>query len=153
MRCFGERERMVIFSTIGGTTRKVAQRVAGRIGDDVLLDAGEALSSPVLRGVAHVLLFSPTYGDEELEESFERLLLHYDWESLKGAGFAFCELGIYTGYENFGHGLDQMVCRTLVDHGLHQLAPSLSIDAVPITDWMMVDAWSDLILSHPVIRS
>ena len=142
---------MVIFSSVGGTTRKVAQRVAGRVGDELLLSAREAMSLPLSRRVERVLLFCPTYGDEELEENFEDLLLRYDWAALEGEGFAFCELGIYTGYENFGHGLERIVCRTLIDHGLHQLVPSLSVDAVPITDWVMVDAWSDLILSRQTV--
>lgn len=135
---------MVIFSTIGGTTRKVAQRVAERVGDDLILDAPAAMLLPC-RDVRHVLLFCPTYGDEEAEDEFETLLLDNDWTALGGAGFAFCELGIYTGYEDFGHGLADMVREILVRNGLHELVPPLSVDAVPITDWEMVDAWADLI--------
>lgn len=136
---------MVIFSTIGGTTRKVARRVAARIGDEVIVDARTAMTLPASRDTRHVLLFCPAYGDAEAEDDFEALLLDYDWAALEGAAFAFCELGIYTGYEDFGHGLAELVRQILVRHGLHEFAPPLSIDAVPITDWDMVDAWGDLI--------
>lgn len=140
---------MVIFSTIGGTTRKVAQRVAERIGDGMIVDAHAAMMLPPSGDVRHVLLFCPTYGDEEAEDEFESLLLDYDWAALGGGvGFAFCELGIYTGYEDFGHGLAELVCQILVRHGLHELVPPLSVDAVPVADWELVDAWADLIGSR-----
>lgn len=136
---------MVIFSTIGGTTRKVARRVAARIGDELIVDARTALALLISRDTRHVLLFCPAYGDSETEDDFEALLLGYDWAAFEGAAFAFCELGIYTGYEDFGHGLADLARQILVRNGLRELAPPLSIDAVPITDWDMVDAWSDLI--------
>lgn len=136
---------MVIFSTVGGTTRKVAQRVARQIGDDLILDARTAMALQPCCGTRYVVLFCPTYGDEEAEDEFESLLLDYNWAALSGAAFAFCELGIYTGYEDFGHGLEDKVRMLLAKHGLHELVPTLSVDAVPITDWGMVDAWADLI--------
>lgn len=136
---------MVIFSTIGGTTRKVAQRVAERIGDGMIVDARAAMTLPPDSDVRHVLLFCPTYGDEEAEDDFETLLLDYDWQALEGMAFAFCELGIYTGYEHFGHGLAGLVRQILVRHGLRELVPPLSVDAVPVADWELVDAWADLI--------
>lgn len=148
MRWYGGRNQVVIFSTIGGTTRKVARRVAERLGDDVILDANAAMTAPLPSGALHLLLFCPTYGDAEFEDGFEALLFGYDWTRFKGAGFAFCELGIYTGYEDFGHGLARTVRETLQRSGLVELAPPLSIDAVPITDWGMVDAWADLIASR-----
>lgn len=139
---------MIIFSTIGGTTRKVARRVANRIGDGVIVDARTAMAMPASNDTRHVLLFCPAYGDAETEDDFEALLLGYDWAALEGAAFSFCELGIYTGYEDFGHGLAELVRKILVQHGLRELVPPLSIDAVPITDWNMVDAWSDLLVSR-----
>lgn len=136
---------MVIFSTIGGTTRKVAQRVADRLGDDLVFDARAAMAEPAPADTRHVILFCPTYGDEEAADDFEVLMLDYDWERLGGAAFAFCELGIYTGYENFGHGLAEMVRGILASNGLREIAPSLAVDAVPITDWDLVDRWADLV--------
>lgn len=139
---------MVIFSTIGGTTRKVAQRVATRIGDGTVVDARSAFDHAPGKGERCLLLFCPTYGDGEADDDFEQLLLECDWSIFKGTPFAFGELGIYTGYEDFGHGLAPIVQRILQQHGLHELVPPLSIDAVPITDWNMVDAWADLIVAR-----
>lgn len=135
---------MVIYSTVGGTTRKVAQRVAARTGDDTVTDAATALASNA-SGHGHVLLFCPTYGDEEVEDTFERLLLEWDWKAMRGAWFSFCELGIYTGYESPGHGLIPIVYDVMTRHGLRELVAPLSLDSVPITDWDRVDAWADSI--------
>lgn len=137
---------MIIFSTIGGTTGKIAKRIAARIGNPVCLDARRALAMSPVRDEDCIVLLCPTYGDGELEDDFEALLLQWDWSALKGMSFAFCEVGIYTGYEDFGHGLAAPVRRMLAAHGLHEWVPPLSVDAVPITDWQMVDVWADMIV-------
>lgn len=137
---------MVIFSTVGGTTRKVAKRIAARIGDTVCVDAQTARATPPASDDSCVVLLCPAYGDEELEDHFESLLLEWNWSALSGNSFAFCEIGIYTGYEDFGHGLARMVRQKLHAHGLRELVPPLSVDAVPISDWAMIDAWADLLV-------
>lgn len=93
----------------------------------------------------HLILLCPSYGDEEHEEHFEDFLHSQDWRPAAGMRFAFCELGVYTGYEEFGHGLLPMVYQLLEKNGLTELVPSLALDSVPITDWSAVDAWADLI--------
>lgn len=134
---------MVIFSTVGGTTRKIAKRIAERLGDGLCLDADSARLAPPIRDARCLVLLCPTYGDGELEDCFEELLLKWDWSALQGVGYAFCELGIYTGYDDFGHGLASTVRHLLGAHGLHEQVPPLSVDAVPITDWALIDAWAD----------
>jgi len=139
---------VIIFSTVGGTSRKVAQRIAERIGDAQCVDAADVRAVPPLDDDKCVVLVCPTYGDGELEDNFEALLLNWDWPTLVGRAYAFCEIGIYTGYEDFGHGLAAMVRRVLTAHGLYERVTPLSVDAVPITDWAMIDAWADLIIDQ-----
>lgn len=136
---------LIIYATVGGTTRRVANRLAG------MLDANGVHQASIAAGVlsesrpAFIVLLCPTYGDAELEESFEDLLATFDWTVLAGTPFAFCELGIYTGYEEFGHGLAAQVRRVLLPAGLRPLAPTLSLDSVPVTDWPMLERWAQLI--------
>jgi flavodoxin len=136
---------MIVYASVGGTTRKVARRVADRLAGASLHEA--SCAAEVLWGQRprYILLMCPTYGDSELEDSFENLLFSFDWSALRGTGFAFCEVGIYTGYEEFGHGLASQVVPLLKEAGLVQLAPSLSLDSVPVTDWSLVDDWANLI--------
>lgn len=133
---------MIIYGTIGGTTRRVAKRLAAHLSGTPVLAASDAVDAIVKKSPSFVVLASPTYGDSELEPSFERMLHMVDWRRLAGVRYAFCEIGIYTGYEDFGHGLSPQVHRILRDAGLRQAAPDLSLDAVPITDWDLVDAWA-----------
>lgn len=109
------------------------------------MDARSALGMPPVRDDGCLVLLCPTYGDGELEDDFEALLLQWDWPMLQGMSFAFCEVGIYTGYEDFGHGLAAPVRQLLVAHGLREKIRPLSVDAVPITDWELIDAWADLV--------
>lgn len=134
---------MILFSSISGTTRRVARHVGARLGDKVIIDAHTALNTKPDLSASYLVLLCPTYGDEEPEDDFEKLLINYDWSTHRQKGFAFCELGVYTGYENFGHGLANLVCATLESHGLNLLLPPLAIDAMPITDWNLIDVWTD----------
>lgn len=139
---------MIVFSTHGGTTRKVAERIAARMGEQQVVDLQRSKERNLALIGRHLILLCPAYGDEEHEHQFEAFLHEQDWSAAAGMRYAFCELGIYTGYEEFGHGLLPMVCELLEKHGLTALAPSLSLDSVPITDWTAVDAWADLLCSR-----
>lgn len=110
-----------------------------------VLSAPEAIDCLSRRRVDALVLLSPTYGDSELEPGFEVMLKTLDWSRLAGVPYAFCEVGIYTGYEDFGHGLAPQVTRVLGAAGLVEAAPTLSLDAVPITDWPLLDRWADLV--------
>jgi len=136
---------MIVFASHSGTTRKVAQRIAARLDDREVVDLSRGEIARTLRPDDCLVLLCPSYGDEEHEDDFEDFLYRDDGCFVSGARFAFCELGIYTGYEEFGHGLAPTVYQALAAHGLTELVPPLSLDSVPVTDWEMVDAWADLI--------
>jgi len=94
-----------------------------------------------------LIFLCPTYGDGELEQEFERFLFATNWDAHKGKAYAFAELGLYAGYEDFAHGLVPIIRSVLRKAGLRECVPPLSIDSVPMNDWPAVDAWSDLIRS------
>ena len=96
-------------------------------------------------GVSGLILLCPTYGDAEFESGFEQFLRTVPWARFSGCSFAFCEVGIYTGYEDFGHGLDRQLSTRLLEAGLVKVAPTLSLDAVPITDWPLLERWCELV--------
>jgi flavodoxin len=137
---------MIVYSTVGGTTRKVAERISLRTSDLALFSAHDALAMTPPSTLKHIVLFCPTYGDGELEDEFERFLFGWNWSLIADSKFAVCELGVYTGYEEFGHGLLPIIYGVLESYGLSPFAEPLSIDAVPIRDWDMIDRWADTII-------
>lgn len=133
--------KLIVYGTIGGTTRRVAARLARCLEFASTVAAVDA--APILRAERprFLVLACPTYGDAELEPSFEDMLLGVDWSHLAGTAYGFCEVGIYTGYEDFGHGLSPQVHGVLQPAGLRRVISDLSLDALPISDWQMVDDW------------
>jgi flavodoxin len=136
---------MIICATVSGTTARVAERLARRLGETQVADLKTADPAHMQIAGPYLVLLCPTYGDQELEPGFERFLMQWDWHSHRGLRFAFGELGIYTGYEEFGHGLIPMVYSILRSNGLRELVPPLSLDSMPLTDWVKLDAWADRI--------
>lgn len=136
---------IAIYSTIGGTTRRVAHHVANRLGCENLAAAREALELQPGTVTGPFLLFCPTYGDAEMEHSFEQWLHHWNWASVQDKRYAFCELGIYTGYDDFSHGLIPILHSVLSPVGMRPIVEPLAIDSVPIKDWSILDAWADAI--------
>lgn len=144
---------LALYATMGGTTRKVADRVVACLDKAALINVREFRLQDHPQRPDALLLFCPTYGDSEFEESFEDFLDAFDWSNFEGVGFAFCELGIYTGYEDFGHGLIAPLYERLEKHGLHPILPALSLDTVPVSDWGVVDDWGRAIAKLTTVQS
>lgn len=130
-----------LYATKAGTTRRLAHRVATLFGEFPVRNVTEIERAEDLAGVGALIMLCPTYGDSELEESFELFLTRVEWPRLEGVSYAFCEVGIYTGYEDFGHGIAPIVDKVLGSAGLVQVAPALALDAVPVTEWALVESW------------
>lgn len=132
----------VIYGTQGGTTRKVAQRLA-RILGQVPCDDVRVLHQPgVTFSPTDLVVCSPTYGDAELENSMETFLMTHDWSRWKGRRFAICEVGIYTGYEEFGHGLCAPIRQLLTAAGMIECFEPLAVDAAPLAEDELAEAWA-----------
>jgi flavodoxin len=133
---------MIVFSSKGNTTQKIATALQNYWREPMpLYDLRVAAPDLANTDAGVILLLSPTYGDEELEELFELFLVRTDWTSLSGKYYAFCEIGIYTGYEDFGHGLSCMVDSVLQKAGLKPIVGSLSLDSVPLKSLELLERW------------
>lgn len=132
----------LLYGTVGGTTRRVARRLQAVFGDSCALWSAEQL----LVGTDgftpdDLVVCSPTYGDGELEPGLERALVAHDWRGWRGQRLAFCEIGIYTGYEDFGHGLLPILRHHFAAYGLREAFEPLSLDSAPLDAAAPVECW------------
>lgn len=85
------------------------------------------------------LFFSPTYGNEELQQDMERFIVDFKLD-MTGKYYAICELGNYYGYEaDFG-------AMKIIRHHLEKLrgkefVSPLSMDSLPKKDWVAFATW------------
>lgn len=132
----------ILYGSVGGTTRRVAQRLQAAVGA-----TGSAWSAKALLDDAggfapdDLIVCGPTYGDGELDAELERALVTHPWRAWAGRRVAFCEVGIYTGYEDFGHGLLPIFRHVFGAAGLVEAFPPLSLDSAPLDDGGRVEAW------------
>lgn len=80
-----------------------------------------------------ILIFCPTYGDEELPELMENFLTSL---TVPNKNFAICELGNYFGYGipcDFGSA--KIIERCLFDLKWKKFYKTLSLDSVPKINW------------------
>lgn len=89
-----------------------------------------------------VLVFlTPTAGNEELAEPFERFFDREDVD-LSHARYALCELGNYYGYDLFEYGAAKILRRLVEARGGKEFFPTLSLDTLPLIDWDLFDHWT-----------
>ncbi len=132
----------ILYGTVGGTTRRVAKRLQAVLGDACAVwSAEQLLADPAGFTADDLVLCSPTYGDGELEATLERAIVAHPWQGWAGCRVAFCEIGVYTGYEEFGHGLLPILRHHFAPAGLVESFPPLSLDTVPLLDDGFVERW------------
>jgi flavodoxin len=132
----------ILYGSVGGTTRRIANRLQRNCGDATeLWSAKDLLNEPQNFRVDDLIVCSPTYGDGELESVLESALWGYDWRPWRGRAVAFCEVGIYTGYEEFGHGLVHILRQIFLPHGLEECFPPLAVTSVPLDGTAPIEAW------------
>lgn len=134
----------LLYGSVGGTTRRVARRLQAVFGADCALwSAEQVLTDAVAFTPADLVVCSPTYGDGELEAALERALVTHDWRPWAGRRVAFCEVGVYTGYADFGHGLLPILRLHFGAAGLVEAFGPLSLDSVPLRDGGQVERWGE----------
>jgi len=128
-------------STHGRTRRAVAEAVQHlRLKADVFNVAETAPSA--VADYPLLLVFCPTYGDEELQDDMEDFLANFHLD-LSGRFFAICELGSYYGYDDFSFGAMRIIRKKLLDLGGRELCEPLSLDSFPRTNWIHLLDWVD----------
>ena len=127
-------QAVILYCSIRGTTRKVVRRACERFSFSFdLIDAATPGTGPV--GSARPLIvFCPTYGDEELPEPMERFLVR-NGSSLAERDYGICELGNYYGYEKFDFGALRILDAEFQARGGRRIVAALSLDSLPRVDW------------------
>jgi flavodoxin len=86
-----------------------------------------------------VIIFCPTYGDEELPLGMEDFLLELRVSPKK---FVICELGNYYGYDNYQFGALKIIKGHLMGLGWEEFFKPLSLDSLPQVNWEALEKWA-----------
>lgn len=132
---------LLLFSSRFGRTRKVVRAALPLLAvkPDVV-EITPQLDSDVLLRYDILLLFTPTYGDEELHGVMEDFLRRIDTK-LTGLRFAICELGNYGGYDDFSFGALRIVRQRLLERDATELGSHLSLESMPRLDEDQLARW------------
>ena len=131
----------IVYASSHGKTRKVLAEVQKFlcVSPDVF-DVKDGVDPERLAAYDLLAFFCPTYGDEELQDDFEKFLLQFDLD-LTGKQFVICELGNYYGYEDFSFGAMPIIRRRLLELHGRELCEPLSLDSFPRTHWGHLEDW------------
>ena len=130
----------LLYSTEHGRTRKVVAETLKqlKIAPEVF-DVAEGVSMEKLASFDLLIFFTPTYGDEELQDDMENFIAGFDLD-LAGKQFVICELGNFYGYD-FAFGAMPIIRRRLLElHGA-ELCEPLSLDSLPKLNWGQLSRW------------
>ena len=134
----------IIFGSVTrtGNTFVAADKILKLLGDADLYHADDIDDPGVLSAYKLFVFLTPTAGNEELAEPFERL---FDREDLNfsHSEYAVCELGNYYGYDLYEYGAAKTLRRLIEGRGGRQFHPMLSLDTLPLTDWELFDGWAE----------
>lgn len=131
----------LLYGSTHGKTRKVVAEVLPRLGirPDVF-DVKDRPGAAELAASEVLLFFCPTYGDEELQADMEEFLAGFSLD-LSGRHFAICELGNYSGYDNFSLGAMRIIRAHLLRMNGIELCEPLSLDSFPRLHWGHLFDW------------
>lgn len=138
----------LIFCSPHGRTRKVVEHALQELAvkPDVF-DLKDAQPTDILRDYDLLLVFCPTYGDEELPEAMENYILNLKTD-LTGRLFTICELGNYYGYDDYCFGAMNIIRQCLEKLGARELCSPLSFDSLPKVNWNHLSNWVRFVNDH-----
>ena len=146
----------ILYASSHGRTRKVVSEAVAQLSvrPDVF-DVKDVTDPEFLKSYDVLLLFCPTYGDEELQPDMESFLQRFDLD-LSGRRFAVCELGNYYGYDDFSFGAGRIIRETLLGRGAEEFCEPLSLDSMPrlnrehLLSWIRLldEKLNGLVLGH-----
>lgn len=139
---------VLLYASTHGKTRKVVAEALKHLAvQPDVFDVKELQESRRLAGYDLLLVFCPTYGDEELQDDMEHFLRKFDLD-LRGKHFVICELGNYYGYDDFSFGALRLIRAHLLELGAQELCGPLSLDTIPRTNWNHLNRWVELVNTH-----
>lgn len=132
---------LLLYSSRYGRTEKVVDAAMKLLAPTPgLVNVAEGPDPQQLRDYQVALFFTPTYGDEELQDEMETFLRAIDLR-LDHLKFAVCELGNYGGYDDFRFGALAILRRRLLELGAEELGTHLSLDSMPRLNWPHFERW------------
>jgi flavodoxin len=87
-----------------------------------------------------VLLITATYGDQELHDNMEELLIAIA-KGIEGKRYIICEIGNYYGYDDYTFGAARIIDSCLKASGGIRSMKFASIDSLPKLDLVAMDKW------------
>jgi flavodoxin len=137
------KKTLILFASRGHAAKNTAYYVANYLGisTEVVYNVSEAPVKIEELNFEHVILISPTYGDEELEEAMETCMTNTSWSVHKGKTFDIIELGLYRGYDFSVLGAARIMQLCMEKYGLVKTSPVLSLDSVPNTSTDLLEKW------------
>lgn len=135
------RKTAVVYGSLtrSGNTMAVATRLQELLRAD--LHHVDDLNAALLAAYALVVFLTPTAGNEELAEPFERFF-DQPWVDLSGIRYVVCELGNYYGYDLFEYGAAKVLKGLAASRGGTEFFPTLSLDSLPLIDWELFGRWA-----------
>jgi len=132
-----------------GSTRSSTKRIVESLGNyfSFQYDVVNVIDSPsnnTLQKYDLLLFFSPTYGDEELQEDMENFLVNYKGD-LSSKYYAICEVGNYHGYDDFSYGAMPIIRKTLQSLHAEEFIDPVSVDSLPKKDWNILKCWCEVL--------
>ena len=131
----------LLYSSSHGKTRKVVAEVLPRLKiRPEVIDVKDRPAREQLATCDLFLFFTPTYGDEELQDDMEDFIDGFDLE-LSGKQFVICELGNYYGYDTYSFGAMPIVRQWLLKLKGREFFSPLSLDSFPKVHWEHLYDW------------
>lgn len=139
---------LLLYGSTNGRTRKTVNTAVQRLAlkPDVV-NVKEPPSTEQISAYDLLLIFCPTYGDEELQTDMEDFIKDFSLD-LTGKRFVICELGNYYGYEDFSLGAMPILRRRLLGLGAQELCSPLSLDSFPRLEESHLHRWIDYVNGH-----
>ena len=130
----------LLYATTFGKTRRVVSAVANLLAFEVDIHDVKDVDPSIVAQYDLLLMFCPTYGDEELQENMEDFLLRLHTK-LSEKQFCVCELGNYYGYDNFQFGAMRIIRQHLLGLDASEICEPLSLDSYPRVPWEHLGDW------------
>jgi flavodoxin len=131
-----------------GTSARIADALKAGLPGVVACNIRETPAAPgMVSGADHLIFITATYGDQELHDDMEALVLALK-DKVKGKKYFICEVGNYYGYDDYTFGAARIIDEILREYGAIAAAGIASVDSLPLLDQQAVGKWVSEVKSY-----